>query len=294
MKAAGNATSASGTGAHCFTIAMEQLAEGLSRCQKGCRTADAARFWAAACSGARAEARQQRGKRPLDPQLAATISSATTWVIPLMIAVTFHEASHGFVARLCGDDTAWRLGRVTFNPFKHIDPFGTVLLPALLLLMHSPFLFGYAKPVPVNFRALRHPRRDSVWVAGAGPAMNLALAIFAALAFHLVAFVPDAIAPWLAANLRNALVINVLLAIFNMLPLPPLDGGRIAVGVLPRALAEPLARLEPYGMMILVGVLFILPLLGAQLGIDLGIVWQLVARSTDVVIRAIVALTGNR
>lgn len=226
-------------------------------------------------------------------QLGATIWSATTWVIPLIIAITFHEASHGFVARLCGDDTAWRLGRVTFNPLKHIDPVGTVLLPALLLVMHSPFLFGYAKPVPVDFRALRHPRLDSIWVAGAGPAMNLALAIAAALAFHIVIHAPDAIAPWLAENLENALVINVLLAIFNLLPVPPLDGGRIAVAALPRALGEPLARLEPYGMMILVGVLFILPLLGAQLGLDLGIVWQLVGRATSTVIRAIVVLTGN-
>jgi Zn-dependent protease len=226
-------------------------------------------------------------------QLGATIWSATTWVIPLIIAITFHEASHGFVARLCGDDTAWRLGRVTFNPLKHIDPVGTVLLPALLLVMHSPFLFGYAKPVPVDFRALRHPRLDSIWVAGAGPAMNLALAITAALAFHLVVYAPDAIAPWIAGNLENALVINVLLAIFNLLPLPPLDGGRIAVAALPRTLGEPLARLEPYGMMILVGVLFILPLIGAQLGLDFGIVWQLVQRSTSGVIRAIVVLTGN-
>ena len=229
----------------------------------------------------------------MSQQVLTALYTASTWVIPLVIAITFHEASHGYVARLCGDDTAWRLGRVSFNPFKHIDPFGTILLPAVLLLIRSPILFGYAKPVPVNFQALRNPRLDSILVAAAGPAMNFALATLAALAVHLLIYLPDATRPWVAENLENTLIINVLLAIFNLLPLPPLDGGRIAVGVLPDALAKPLARLEPYGMMILMVAFFILPLLGAQLGIDLNVVWQLVQRSTNIIIDLILWLTGK-
>jgi Zn-dependent protease len=229
----------------------------------------------------------------MNQQFGPLLYTISVWALPAIIAITFHEAAHGFAARLLGDDTAWRLGRVTFNPLKHIDPVGTILLPGLLLFLHSPFLFGYAKPVPVNFRALRNPRRDMVLVAAAGPSINIVLALVAALTFHFVGYLPDTVAQWLAENLRNALIINVILAVFNLLPLPPLDGGRIAVGLLPNALSSPLARLEPYGMIILIGLLFILPMIGAQIGLDLNVVSQSIATVTDAVISVILRITGH-
>jgi Zn-dependent protease len=222
-----------------------------------------------------------------------TLYTASIWVLPLIFAITFHEAAHGFAAHRLGDDTAWQLGRVSFNPLKHIDPFGTILLPAMLLLSHSPFLFGYAKPVPVNFRNLRNPRLDMVWVALAGPATNIVLALAAALAFHGLPFAPADSAQWIADNLKNALVINVVLAIFNMMPIPPLDGGRVAVGLLPRFLAYPLSRLEPFGMLILIGILILLPLAGSQFGLNLDVISTILRTLTGYVLRLILLTTGN-
>jgi Zn-dependent protease len=225
--------------------------------------------------------------------LNITLYDVSVWVLPLVFAITFHEAAHAFMARQLGDNTAWELGRVTFNPLKHIDPFGTLILPAILLLARSPFLFGYAKPVPVNFRALRNPRMGMVLVALAGPATNIAHALAAAAAFHDLPLVPASAAPWVADNLKNALVINVVLAVFNMLPIPPLDGGRVAVGLLPRWLAAPLSRLEPYGMLILIGFLIVLPLAGSQFGLNLDVISAILRTCTGYLIRVVLILTGN-
>jgi Zn-dependent protease len=225
--------------------------------------------------------------------LAAMLYQASTWVLPVVIAVTFHEAAHGFVAYRFGDSTAWQAGRVTFNPFKHIDRFGTIILPALLILIRSPFLFGYAKPVPVNFGRLNHPRRDMVWVALAGPGTNVLLAIISSLLFYGVDLMPPSPAEWLTANLVHSIQINAVLCVFNMLPLPPLDGGRVAVGLLPDALALPLARIERYGMLILLLFLFVLPYVGAQTGRNLNILGWLIEAPTEALIHLVLAITGQ-
>ena len=225
--------------------------------------------------------------------LAAMLYTASTWVLPVVFAVTFHEAAHGFIAHRFGDDTAWQAGRVTFNPFKHIDRVGTIILPALLILMRSPFLFGYAKPVPVNFGRLNHPRRDMVWVALAGPGTNILLAIVSSLLFYGVDLMPPNPAEWLAANLVHSIQINAVLCVFNMLPLPPLDGGRVAVGLLPDALAFPLARVERYGMLILLLFLFVLPYVGEQTGHNLNVLGWLIGAPTEALIRLILAITGQ-
>ncbi|MEX2644329.1 MAG: site-2 protease family protein [Acetobacterales bacterium] len=229
----------------------------------------------------------------MNGDIAQILYTASTWVVPVLIAVTFHEAAHGFVAALRGDDTARRMGRVTFNPIAHIDPFGTVVLPGMLLLFGSPFLFGYAKPVPVNFMRLRNPRMDMVLVAAAGPATNILLAVASALLIHPAAsMLPPVAAEWTFQMLVQSVLLNVVLAVFNMLPIPPLDGGRIAVGLLPNELASPIARLEPYGLLILVGGIFILPFLGSQLGLDLNIFRWLVGGPVDVIADVVFRLSG--
>ena len=221
------------------------------------------------------------------------ITDASVWVIPVVIAITFHEAAHGWVADRLGDDTARRLGRVTLNPLRHIDRFGTIVLPALLILVKSPFVFGYAKPVPVNFARLNHPKRDMVWVALAGPGANILLAFAAGVLLHLVTIFPEGLESWLGANLEIAILINVVLAVFNMLPLPPLDGGRVMVGLLPVHLAVRYARIERYGFMILIGVIFFLPMLAGQFGFDFDPWGWLVWPPVEFVIDSIVILTGH-
>ena len=223
---------------------------------------------------------------------AAAIYQASTWILPVIIAVTFHEAAHGFIAWRFGDDTAMRMRRVTFNPLNHIDPFGTIVLPALLFVT-SGFLFGYAKPVPVNFGRLHNPRRDMVWVALAGPGTNVLLAIASSLLFCGVGLFPSGPANWIAANLVHSLQINAVLCVFNLLPLPPLDGGRVAVGLLPRALAYRLARVEPYGIPILLLMLFVLPWIGARTGLNLNILAYVIGVPTEALIHFVLSITGQ-
>lgn len=196
--------------------------------------------------------------------ILTTLTDIALVAVPIIIAITLHEAAHGYAARHFGDDTAARAGRISLNPLRHIDPFGTILLPGLLLLSHAGFVFGYAKPVPVNFAALNHPKRDMIWVAAAGPAMNILLAIVSA-ALMFVALHAGASNELLFAALWTSIEINLVLAIFNLLPIPPLDGGRVAVGILPQPFSSALAQLGRFGMLLLVGVFILLPLLGFNL-----------------------------
>ena len=224
--------------------------------------------------------------------MSDVLYTVSTWALPVVLAVTLHEAAHGWVAWKLGDHTAYHRGRVSFNPLRHVDPFGTVILPLLLFLSSAPFLFGYARPVPVNFRALRKPRRDMELVALAGPGINIALALLSAILLRALLVFGGDDASWLIANLSNAMIINVVLAVFNMLPIPPLDGGRVAVGLLPRVLARPFARLERYGLFILIGLLLLMPWLGSKLGQDVNVMAWLVWKPVMLVLTAIGMVTG--
>ena len=225
--------------------------------------------------------------------IAGIVYSASTWVLPVLFAVTLHEAAHGWVAWKLGDDTAYRAGRVTFNPIKHIDLFGTILLPAMLLLASGGrMMFGAAKPVPVSFWRLRNVRRDTILVAAAGPGTNLILAVIsmALLAFLLPAGGP--VEQWVIRTLGLSVWFNILLAVFNMLPLPPLDGSRVVMALLPYAAAERYMRLERWGFAIIIAALFVLPWLGGMAGMDLNIFWWLIGNPSEAIMRFLGGLFG--
>ncbi|MET4701211.1 Zn-dependent protease [Constrictibacter sp. MBR-5] len=206
------------------------------------------------------------------PDIADLARAVSVWALPVLLAITLHEAAHGWAAWKLGDDTARRLGRVSFNPLRHVDPFGTVVLPAMILLLSGGrFMLGYAKPVPVAVERLRNPRWHMVLVAAAGPAANLLIAFVAALLLHTLPYLPSFALEWAGRNLENAILFNLVIAVFNMMPLPPLDGGRIVTGLLPYRLAVPFARLERWGLLIVLGLVFLLPFLGNRIGMDLDL-----------------------
>ena len=228
-----------------------------------------------------------------DMDFSAMMVTASVWVLPILLAVTLHEAAHGWVAWKLGDDTAYRAGRVTFNPISHIDLFGTIIMPVLLLVASGgKYMFGFAKPVPVNFLALGRPRRDMVLVAAAGPGANIIIATVSAFLLNWAHFVPEPYVTWVASNLLISMHINVILAVFNLLPLPPLDGGRIAVGVLPQPFSGLLSRLEKMGFLIIIFALFILPWIGGKIGVDLNVIWWLVGAPAEYIVNAIAWITG--
>jgi Zn-dependent protease len=189
------------------------------------------------------------------------LETVVLWGVPVILAITLHEAAHGYVARMFGDSTAYMLGRVTLNPVKHVDLVGTILVPGMLLLLAKlaggpAFLFGWAKPVPVNFANLRHPKRDMIFVAAAGPGSNFVQALLWALLFVAVAGGGAMTSNGLAEMARVGVNINLILMALNLLPIPPLDGGRILTGLLPGRASYLLARVEPYGLFIILGLLF--------------------------------------
>ncbi|MBF0094687.1 MAG: site-2 protease family protein [Alphaproteobacteria bacterium] len=217
---------------------------------------------------------------------------ASAHILPVLLAVTLHEVGHGFAAWRLGDDTAYRMGRISLNPLRHVDPFGTVLLPAMLTLAQSPFLFGWAKPVPVAFHRLRNPRWDAVWVSLAGPGVNVLLAVISVFLLLPLTELSGAGPYWVGLNLVNSISINLVLAIFNMLPIPPLDGGRVMVGLLPLGPARWLAGTERHGMLILLAIMFLLPMIGSQIGVDLNVLAWIIAPAVEVIVHGLFTLAG--
>ena len=198
----------------------------------------------------------------------SSIYTLTTWIIPLLLCIILHEVAHGYVAYKLGDKTAWLLGRLNLNPVKHFDPIGSALVPSLLWLSGSPMLFGWAKPVPVDFNQLKHPKHDMGLVALAGPMANVLLAIAFLLVGRLLFLILPAdmlFTKWIALNIRNGISFSLILACFNLLPILPMDGGRILVSLLPKKYANIYQQSEKYGLFILISVLFVLPAMGIDI-----------------------------
>ncbi len=213
------------------------------------------------------------------------------WALPLLLAVGCHEAAHAWAAWKLGDDTAQRLGRVTLNPLRHIDPFGTLLLPGLLLATGAPFVIGYAKPVPVEFGRLRPGRLGMALVAAAGPAANLALCVFFLVALQAASWaagMPGS--DWLVETAKKGVILNAILAVFNMLPVPPLDGGRILTALLPFSAARRLIPLERTGIVLIIAVLFVLPWLLSRAGIGFDPADWLIWQPVELIIDALTAI----
>ena len=225
--------------------------------------------------------------------MSNTLYQISVWLFPVLIAITFHEAAHGYVAWRLGDDTAKKAGRVTFQPLRHVDTWGTLIIPGSLLLVGTPFIFGWAKPVPVDFAKLHNPRRDMVWVAAAGPGINVMLAIVSAFMLHLVGLFQAPGNAWVFANLYNSIQVNLVLAVLNMIPIPPLDGGRVAVGLLPRTLAMLLARLERIGILIVIFMLIVLPYAGRELGFNLDFLTWFIGSSVKTLTYIVLVITGH-
>lgn len=183
------------------------------------------------------------------------VQKIAAYALPILFAITVHEAAHGYAAKFFGDLTAQRMGRITLNPFKHIDPIGTILLPALSIMLGG-VLFGWAKPVPVNFGQLRRPKQDMLWVALAGPASNFVMALLWGLLLARVGLLPETAQGFVSQMSLAGIQINLVLLVLNLFPLPPLDGGRIAVSLLPMPAAIKFAQIERYGMLILIALLF--------------------------------------